>query len=428
MLGKSWYNIKNKSVIWNRSKFLGRMYYMKQIGILGFGVVGSGVAEVLKINANGIANRCGESIRVKSILDIRDFSGHPLSKLFTKNFNDIVNDHDIAVVVEAMGGSHPAYDFTKAALQAGKSVVTSNKEVVAKLGQELTAIAKKNGVHYLFEASVGGGIPVIRPIGTCLAANEIRSVTGIVNGTTNYILTEMFEMGRNFEEALADAMDKGYAEKNPSADVDGIDACRKICILSDIIFGYNVSPEEVKPEGIRSIRERDVQAAEKAGYSIKLLARAEKCPDGGLYILVCPFFVNHDNMLAGIRGVFNGILVDGNATDEVLFYGKGAGKMPTASAMVADVINIVNGRAFTYSWTRPPISVVKNNAERSSAFYLSVEGEQREAFFAAMGGKDKIFYDHMLDFISDIMPEKEADKIMAAFPGVTIHQKLRVLG
>ncbi len=400
---------------------------MKQIAILGFGVVGSGVAEVLKINANGIATRAGESIRVKAILDIRDFSSHPLAALFTKNFDDILNDQDISVVVEAMGGSHPAYDFSKAALLAGKSVVTSNKEVVANFGQELTSIAHQKGVHYLFEASVGGGIPVIRPIGSCLAANEIRSVTGIVNGTTNYILTEMFEKGRNFETALADAMEKGYAEKNPSADVDGIDACRKICVLSDIIFGQNVTPGEVSTEGIRSIRERDVQAATKTGYAIKLLARAEKCPDGGLYTLVCPFFVKNDNMLAGIRGVFNGIMVDGNATDEVLFYGKGAGKMPTASAMVADVMNITAGRAFTYSWEMPAASVVHNIKERPTAFYVSLSGVNAKEAFKALGGQDVIFEDEAVDFISAVMTEAEFDRILASFDGLTVCQKLRVL-
>lgn len=313
---------------------------MKKIAILGFGVVGSGVAEVLTQNKAIIESKLNNAIEIKYILDLRDFPDSPFNDKVVHDFNVILSDEEISIVVEAMGGSHPAYDFSKAALLAGKNVVTSNKEVVATFGTELLEIARENGVRYLFEASVGGGIPIIRPINNDLVANKITSIDGILNGTTNYILTQMNENGTSFEEALKDAQAKGYAEADPTADVEGIDAARKIVILSSLAFGKRVPVESVHTEGITQIKPEDFDIAKKLGYTIKLIAHAELI-NGKIYASVCPRFVPFSNPLAHISDVYNGILVGANMLDKVLFYGKGAGKLPTASAVVADIMDIV---------------------------------------------------------------------------------------
>ena len=327
---------------------------MKKIAILGFGVVGSGVAEVLTQNKKIIESKLNEEIQIKYILDLRDFPDSPFGDKVIHNFDTILNDDEISIVVEMMGGSHPAYDFSKASLLAGKNVVTSNKEVVAKFGTELLQIAKENNVRYLFEASVGGGIPIIRPINNDLVSNKITGIDGILNGTTNYILTQMNENGTSFEAALKDAQAKGYAEADPTADVEGIDAARKIVILSSLSFGKCISPDKVTREGITNVTTEDFAIAKSLGYTIKLIGHSELI-NGKILATVSPRFIPLSNPLAHISDVYNGILVEANMLDKVLFYGKGAGKLPTASAVVADIMDIAekmsNEQAPIIEWT-----------------------------------------------------------------------------
>ncbi len=312
---------------------------MINVAIFGFGVVGSGTAEVLTQNAKLISERVGDDINIKYILDLRDFPDSPFADKIVHDVNVILNDPEVKICAELMGGSHPAFEFSSAAMKAGKSVVTSNKEVVATFGPELLAIAKENGVRYLFEASVGGGIPVIHPIGNCLTANDITEVNGILNGTTNYILTQMINENKDFDTALAEAQEKGYAERDPSADVDGIDTCRKIAILSAMAFGKLVPPEKVHTEGIRGVTLRDVANAAKIGASIKLIGKSVRVGDK-VCASVGPTLVRSSCPLANINDVYNGVLINGNAVDDVMFYGRGAGKLPTASAVVSDIIEI----------------------------------------------------------------------------------------
>ena len=313
---------------------------MTKVAILGFGTVGSGVAEVLSKNSQGIARRSGGEIQVKYILDVRDFPDSPFKDCFVKDFSIIENDPEVEVVVETIGGAKVALEFTTRALKAGKSVVSSNKELVATHGYELLQLAKANGVSYLFEASVGGGIPILRPLTNCLSANEVEQITGILNGTTNYILTRMIKAGLTFEQALKEAQDNGYAEKDPTADVDGHDACRKICILSALACGQHVYPQQVPTQGIREVTLADVAYADSCGYKIKLLGRCLREPEGKVCAFVAPHLVSCENPLAGVEDVFNAIAVTGNAVGDVMFYGRGAGKLPTASAVVADVMDI----------------------------------------------------------------------------------------
>ena len=314
---------------------------MADIAVLGHGVVGSGVLEVLMTHKESIARRADVEIHVKHILDLRDFPGLPYSHLFTKDFGVILNDPDVKIVVEVMGGLEPAFSYVKACLENGKSVVTSNKELVATKGAELLAIAKKNNLNFLFEASVGGGVPIIRPISQCLAANEVGEIAGILNGTTNFILTKMIRDHMAFDDALKLAQQLGYAERDPSADVEGADACRKICILASLAYGTHVYPSQVHTEGITKITLEDVAYAEAWGGVIKLIGQVKMLENGQVHIGVCPMFVSRESQLAGVDDVFNGILVRGDATGDVVFYGKGAGKLPTASAVVADVIDCV---------------------------------------------------------------------------------------
>lgn len=311
---------------------------MINVAILGYGTVGSGVYEVIR-NNNKKHQTEEKKLTVKRILDIRDFPELPHRDLFTKEYSDIVNDPQINIVVEVMGGEHPAYEFTKQALEAGKHVVTSNKELVAKHGAELLNLAKQKNVNYMFEASVGGGIPIIRPLNQCLAANEIVEIIGILNGTTNYILSQMINEGKSFETALADAQEKGYAERNPDADILGIDACRKIAILASLACHKNVDSELVHTEGITKITLEDVSFASRMGSVIKLLGVFKRVEDK-IAVRVSPMLIPKEHPLAGVEDVFNGIFVKGNAIGDLMFYGRGAGKFPTASAVVADVIDI----------------------------------------------------------------------------------------
>ncbi|MBE6591967.1 MAG: homoserine dehydrogenase [Ruminococcaceae bacterium] len=396
---------------------------MINLAIFGFGTVGSGVYDVIRLNLEDIEKKLGDKVRVKYILDIRDFSSHPLKELFVKDIDVILNDGEVSTVVEAMGGSHPAVDFSLAALKKGKNVITSNKEVVANFGCELLKTAKENNVRYLFEASVGGGIPIIRPLITCLAGNGIQSITGILNGTTNFILNEMFKNGKSFEVALKEAQELGYAEKNPAADVEGLDPARKICILSDIAFGHKVSPDSVPTEGITNITLRDVKDAEKSGYTIKLLGNVEKC-EKGIYIMVCPFFVKNDAMLANVSGVFNGVRVIGNAVGELLFYGAGAGKMPTASAIVADIMDVESkNKLFDAAWEDDADpDYVLDISKRETAMYLRFEKSPDASTVKKLGltlieGTDS-------SYISARLPEGE---ILSAIREHAVASSFRIL-
>lgn len=342
---------------------------MINVAILGYGTVGSGVYEVITKNAAGIKKKAGDDVRVKYILDIRDFSDAPNAELFTKDFDVILNDPEVSVVAEVIGGIKPAYDFTKAALLAGKSVVTSNKELVATKGYELLEIAKEKGISYLFEASVGGGIPIIRPMHQCLAANEIEEITGILNGTTNYILTKMINEHLSFEEVLKDAQAKGYAEANPDADVLGIDACRKIAILSSLAFSMQVDPDKIHTEGITKISLTDVEYAKSISSVIKLLGRSSLNDDGTVSVMVAPFIIPSDNPLSNVDDVFNAILVKGDSIGDVMFYGRGAGKLPTASAVVADIIDASKGRRDIF-WSRVDYDNVRDFDTYEHEFYI----------------------------------------------------------
>jgi len=313
---------------------------MTEIAVLGYGVVGSGVVEVLDKNSAKVAHNAGQNVRVKYIMDIREFPDSPYKEKFANDFEKIAGDPDISVVVEVIGGVGAALEYTKRSLKLGKSVVTSNKELVAAHGYELLKLARERGVNYMFEASVGGGIPIMRPLVQCMAANQISEILGILNGTTNYILTEMEKNGADFSDALKDAQQKGYAESDPTADIEGHDACRKICILSSLAFGKHVYPDLVRTEGITGITTDDMRFAADLGYKIKLLGRAKSMGDK-LYAYVAPHLISNDQLLAGASGVMNGVLVRGNAVGDVVLCGAGAGKLPTASAVVADVIDAV---------------------------------------------------------------------------------------
>lgn len=311
-----------------------------KIAVMGFGVVGSGTVELFYKNKELMEKRCGREMDIKYILDLRDFPDSPFAAKMTKNFEDIINDPEIKVVAEVMGGATYAYDYTKRLLQKGISVVTSNKELVAMHGAELIKIAKSNGCNYFFEASVGGGIPIIRPLHQCLAANRIEKIAGILNGTTNFILTKMIYDQLSFEQALSLAQQLGYAERDPSADIDGADACRKLCILGSLAFGKQIYPDYVHCSGIRNITLDDVEYVANAGYCVKLIGLIEKT-EKGVVATVCPRLVSVDNPLSGVNDVYNAIMVWGDSVGDVLFSGRGAGKWATASAVVADIIDAV---------------------------------------------------------------------------------------
>lgn len=345
---------------------------MVNVAIMGYGVVGSGVADVLTQHAESLAQKAKEKISIKYILDIRDFPDSPFADKFTKSFDEILNDDDVKIVVEVMGGLKPAYDFVKSCLLAGKSVVTSNKELVAAKGAELLKIAEEKNVNFLFEASVGGGIPIIRPMTQCLAANDVIEIAGILNGTTNFILTKMIRDKMEFNDALALAQKLGYAERNPSADIEGHDACRKICILAAIAYGKHVYPESVKTEGITKITLEDVAYADAWGGVIKLIGQAKMLESGKLEIFVAPMFISKESQLSSVDDVFNGILVRGDETGDVVFYGKGAGKYPTASAVVADVVDCVKHfKARKYlGWEDATENYVADYSESEFSMYL----------------------------------------------------------
>ena len=359
---------------------------MKNIAILGLGVVGKGTADLLEANKALIEQRVGEPVNIKYILDLRDFPGTPYEARVVHDFSVIENDKDIDLVAETMGGSHPAYKYSMAALKAGKCVVTSNKEVVATFGEELLKTAKENGVSYAFEASVGGGIPIVRPLVTDFIANKIIEISGILNGTTNYILTEMKTKGKSYAEALSEAQAKGYAEKDPTADVEGIDTCRKICILTGLATGTLPKASEVRTVGISGIDGEDVKLLDKYGYSVKLLGRmvTENCKP---CLIVAPFVCGKESPLSHVDDVFNGITVCGNTLGQTMFYGRGAGADPTASAVANDILSILKDgkESFTPAFESAKDGDVLPSTEFASRRYIRTS--LGEAELCAIVGK-----------------------------------------
>lgn len=351
-----------------------------KIAVLGHGVVGSGVAELFYKNKKSIEKRAGTEIDLKYILDLRDFPDTPYAERFTKDFNDIVNDDEIKAVAECMGGVEPAFTFVKACLEKGKSVSTSNKELVAEKGDILLKTAAEHNCNFFFEASVGGAIPIIRPLHRCLAANDIDKVAGILNGTTNFILTKMYNENMPFDEALRLAQELGYAEKDPTADVEGHDACRKICIISSLVFGNHVYPKSVYTKGISQVQLCDVAAADVLGYAVKLVASVRRTENGKILPAVMPMLVSYDNIMSGVNDVFNAVLVYGDGIDQTMFYGRGAGKFPTASAVLGDVIEAVkhNVTVFSQSWS----------SSEDDSFIESIDNFKSRWYFRLPFGSD----------------------------------------
>ena len=349
---------------------------MKHVAVMGYGTVGSGVYEVLTKNKEVVSKNVGEELNVKYVLDLREFPGDPVENVLTHNFDDILNDEEVTVVAEVMGGIEPAYTFTKKCLLAGKSVCTSNKALVEKHGAELLAIAKEKNVNYLFEASVGGGIPIIRPLHTCLTADVIEEISGILNGTTNYMLTKMSAEGADYDEVLKDAQAKGYAERNPEADVEGYDACRKIAILTSLVCGQQVDYEDIHTEGITQITATDIKYAKAMGKAIKLLASSKKT-EKGYMAMVAPFLLPATHPLYNVNGVFNAVFVKGNALGDAMFYGSGAGKLPTASAVVADVVEIAKNLDcnLPVEWKAEKIQLVDYTEAVNQFFVRTTENE-----------------------------------------------------
>ena len=349
---------------------------MVNIAVLGYGTVGSGVVEVIHTNHERINQRIGDELNVKYVLDLRDFPGDPIQEKLVHDFNVIVEDPDVQIVVEVMGGIEPAYTFVKRSLQAGKSVATSNKALVAKHGAELLSIARDKNINFLFEASVGGGIPIIRPLNSSLTADEIEEITGILNGTTNYMLSKMFYEGADYAEVLKEAQDKGYAERNPEADVEGYDACRKIAILSSLISGQQVDFEDIYTEGITNITKEDMMYAKEMGMTIKLLASSKRDNDH-LHAIVAPALLHKEHPLYNVNDVFNAIFVHGNVLGDAMFYGSGAGKLPTASAVVADVVDAAKHlhRTVVTRWESKTLELVPN-ADAKRRFFVRINGEE----------------------------------------------------
>ena len=394
--------------------------------VLGYGTVGSGVVELIDMNAAKISAKLEQELKVKYILDIRKFPESPYADRFVDDFSVIENDPEVKVVAEVIGGINPAYDFTVRALRAGKSVVTSNKELVAQKGCELLQIAKENNVNYFFEASVGGGIPLIRPMHRCMSANEITEFYGILNGTTNFILTKMIEDSMSFADALKLAQKLGYAEANPAADVEGIDACRKMCILASLAFGNHVYPKDVYAQGIDKITLDDVNIAAKAGYAIKLIGQAKKAQDGRISVFVSPALVPNDNMLAGVKDVFNGVLLKGNAVGDVFLYGRGAGKLPTASAVVADILDAAKHFEFLkgWGWQDEKEGAVVPMDEVESAYFIRFKGVCENALRQYPTALIVYRKDEVTAIITPVLKESEHAK---RFANLQVLSAIRVL-
>ena len=382
---------------------------MIQIAVLGYGTVGSGVVEVIETNKTDINKKAAEVLAVKYILDLRDFPGYPYESKVVHDYNMILNDPEVKIICETMGGTKPAYEFTKQALLLGKSVCTSNKELVAAHGPELIKIAKENHCNYLFEASVGGGIPIIRPLNYSLTAEHIDSITGILNGTTNYILTKMDREGADFEDVLKEAQEKGYAERNPEADVEGYDACRKIAILSSLMSGKNVSYEDIYTEGITKISSADFKYAKQMNKSIKLLALSRDTQDG-FFAMVAPFLISREHPLYSVNDVFNAVYVHGNMLGDSMYYGRGAGKLPTASAVVSDVVDCARhqGKTIMCFWDEEKVEVADVTSARRK-FFVRISADKREAAMAAFDAMAEVNVGLMKEFgfMTQEMTEKE---------------------
>ena len=348
---------------------------MINIAVLGYGTVGSGVVEVINTNHKSINKRAGEEIRIKYVLDLRDFPGNPVQEILVHDYETIIHDPEVEIIVEVMGGIEPAHTFVKRALMAGKSVCTSNKALVAKYGPELMEIAREKDINFLFEASCGGGIPIIRALNSSLTADEIDEITGILNGTTNYMLYKMSTEGCGFEAVLKEAQEKGYAEADPTADVEGYDACRKIAILSSLAYGKFLNYEDIYTEGITKITPEDMEYARELGMTIKLLATSRKIGEDSFYAMVAPFLIGQESPLYSVNDVFNGIFVHGNVLGDAMFYGSGAGKLPTASAVVADVVDEARHlhRNIMTNWTSRPLKLMELE-DVKGRFFVRVKG------------------------------------------------------
>ena len=395
---------------------------MAKVAIMGYGTVGSGVYDIIKTNSDKLSRSAnGESVDIKYILDIRDFDDHPEKELFTKEFNDILNDDEVSVVAEVMGGLHPAYEFTKSLLEAGKSVVTSNKELVATYGTELLEIARGKNVNYFFEASVGGGIPIIRPMHQCLTANNILKIAGILNGTTNYILDQMIRKGKTFETALKDAQNNGFAERNPAADIEGHDACRKIAILASLSSGQMIDYNDIDTDGITNITLDDVKYAAAMDSVIKLIGYAQFDENGKVYSIVSPMVIKNSSPLAGVDGVFNAIMVTGDCVGDVMFYGKGAGKLPTASAVVADVVDAVkhSDRSKKIFWEKPSENIMADIDSKKFEYFVRTtdSAENVQKIFGKCEFVDNII-DNESAFVTSLLTKSEVEEKLAKLSDV----------
>lgn len=387
---------------------------MIHVAVLGYGTVGSGVVEVIETNKAAIDKRAGADLNIKYILDLRDFPGDPYENKVVHDYNVILNDPEVTVICETMGGINPAYDFSKKALLAGKSVCTSNKELVASHGPELIEIARNNHCNYLFEASVGGGIPIIRPLNYSLTAEKIDSITGILNGTTNYILTKMDKEEADFEDVLKEAQEKGYAERNPEADIEGYDACRKIAILSSLMCGKNVKYEEIYTEGITKITSADFRYAKQMNKSIKLLAMSRDT-ENGFFAMVAPFMISREHPLYSVSDVFNAVYIHGNMLGDSMYYGRGAGKLPTASAVVSDVVDCARhqGKTVMCFWENEDVKVTGIEEDRGK-FFVRVESGQKETAMETFGSlaEVNVGITQEFAFMTQVMTEKDFnDKI-----------------
>jgi len=400
---------------------------MIKIAVLGFGIVGSGVISVLDNNSERISRNAGQEIKVKYILDIRDFTDSRYNSLFTHDFDTIVSDPEISVVVEAIGGTEAALEYTRRCLQAGKNVVTANKELVAEHGGELMKLAMEKGVNYLFEASVGGGIPVIRPLTQCMTANTIYEIYGILNGTTNFILTSMEKNGADFSDALLEAQKKGYAEPDPTADIQGHDTCRKICILSSLAFGRHIYPKQVPTEGATGVTLKDMHYAAEFGYKIKLLGRTRSFGDK-VSVFVAPHLISEHSLLAVTSDVMNGVVIRGNVVGNVVLCGAGAGKLPTASAVVADVIDAVkhlHARRWI-GWEDSIDGFVTDPALLESAWYIRTDAtrDKIERVFGTVLFSGQAQQETA--FITSVMSGKKIEDLLGH--GITALSQFRILG
>lgn len=398
---------------------------MIKVAVLGYGTVGSGVVQVIQDNNSLIAGRIGEDIEVKYILDLRDFPGDKNEKLVVHDINVILDDPEVSIVCETMGGVKPAYQFSKDALLKGKSVCTSNKELVENYGPELIKTAKENNCNYLFEASVGGGIPIIRPMNSSLAPERLVRIMGILNGTTNFILTKMAKEGADYAEVLKEAQELGYAERNPEADVEGHDAGRKIAILASLMTGKTVKFADVHTEGITKISTLDFEYAAKMGKSIKLLAMAEN-GDNEVTALVAPFMIGADHPLNGVNGVFNAIYVTGNMLGDAMFYGQGAGKLATASAVVGDVIEAARNldKELPCVWSEEKMNVADYTSSVRKFFVRAAISSHGQVLNKFGNVTEVRVTDEEFGFVTELMSEAEFEAKLAGVDGVLA--KIRV--